>query len=305
MKRPNFFIVGAPKCGTTSLADWLRQHPQVFFSDPKEPLHFCSDIHPPVCATADAYEQLFDAACEKHRAVGEGSTLYFLSRIAVPRIVDYQPEARFIVMLRPPVDMALSLHGDLLFQLNENIADFETAWRAQEERRWGKRIPKQSAAPVLLQYGEVCRLGEQLERLFRTAAREQVHLIFLEDMKRSPAVVWRRVTRFLEIETEPLPDFTPSNPRKALRSRNLKQLLRMSRQLIERLGIRLPMGILPGVHRLNRKPGKKQEISAALHTEMVAYFEEDVRKLSQLTGRDLSHWVHLNRTMDTVADVLP
>ena len=44
-KIPNLFIVGAPKCGTTSLHYWLSQHPEIFMSDPKEPFYFCKDLH--------------------------------------------------------------------------------------------------------------------------------------------------------------------------------------------------------------------------------------------------------------------
>lgn len=291
MKRPNFFIVGAPKCGTTSLANWLRQHPQVFFSDPKEPFYFCPDITSSLWPTLDKYEQLFDGACERHRAVGEGSTSYLLSKIAVPRILAYEPEARFIVMLRSPLEMALSLHSELVFQLYEDITDFESAWRAQQQRRRGKRIPKHCRAPALLQYGNVCQLGEQLERLYREAQRDQVQVIFLEDMKTDPLRIWLKVTSFLEIEAQPLPDFAPSNLRKTFRSRSVSILLRLLPRLKRTIGLKGRTGLLRAAHRWNRRPAKKQEVSRSLRAEMVKYFEDDVLRLSRLTGRDLSHWL--------------
>ena len=113
MKKPNFFIIGAPKCGTTSLANWLAEHPRVFFSDTKEPHFFCTDGYTGV-KTLKQYEKLFEDAKPHHLAVGEGSTHYLFSKVAVPNILVYNPDARFIVCLRNPVDMAPSLHSERL-----------------------------------------------------------------------------------------------------------------------------------------------------------------------------------------------
>ena len=182
--RPDFFILGAPKCGTTSLAEWLKESPHVFVSTPKEPNFFAPDVIPSVYRTVEQYERLFDGATPAHRAIGEASTVYLQSAVAVPRILAYRPDARFIVMLRSPIEMAVSLHGQMLYSLNEDIASFEDAWDAQEARARGERIPDRCRSPVFLQYGEACRLGSHVERLFRTVDRESVEIVFLEDMRR-------------------------------------------------------------------------------------------------------------------------
>ena len=70
------------------------------------------------------------------------STTYLRSQVAVPGILNYTDSAKFIVCLRNPVDMAVSVHGQLLHTLYEDIEDFEEAWAAQEDRARGLRIPK-------------------------------------------------------------------------------------------------------------------------------------------------------------------
>lgn len=99
MKEPNFFIIGAPKCGTTSLAHWLAQHPEVFMSPVKEPHYFSTDFPLTSWRDPDDYHSLFEGADTHHKAVGEASVWYLRSREAVPQIEAHYPGARYIVML--------------------------------------------------------------------------------------------------------------------------------------------------------------------------------------------------------------
>ena len=68
-KKPSFFIIGAPKCGTTSLADWLRDHNNIFMSDPKEPHFFNTDSNHHSVFSLNQYQSLFDSVTEKHKAL--------------------------------------------------------------------------------------------------------------------------------------------------------------------------------------------------------------------------------------------
>jgi hypothetical protein len=139
--KPNFFIIGAPKSGTTSLANYLSAHPEVHFSDPKEPKYFHSDFHPEHRYALDegGYLGCFDPGeMSRCSAVGEGTVWYLYSEVAVSRILEFNPEARLIAMLRNPVDLAYSLHSQLLYGGHENLESFEEAWRAQEDRAQGR-----------------------------------------------------------------------------------------------------------------------------------------------------------------------
>ena len=110
MPIPNFFIVGAPKCGTTALCEYLKYHPNVFMSTPKEPHYFAEDFeryrH---VKTEDKYLALFGDCNDRHLMIGEASVFYLRSTRAVSLIRDFNPDAKIIVMLRNPVDMVYSL----------------------------------------------------------------------------------------------------------------------------------------------------------------------------------------------------
>jgi len=112
VKEPNFFIVGAAKAGTTSLWQYLRQHPDVFMPQTeltKEPTHF-SDLTPPWASQFrdwDAYLKLFEPVQEQ-RAIGEASVAYLFSSDAAERIHARYPGARIIIALRHPAERAYS-----------------------------------------------------------------------------------------------------------------------------------------------------------------------------------------------------
>ena len=91
----------------------------------------------------EQYLKLFDSAPPSTVAIGEGSTVYLASSNAVQRIIAFQPNAKFIVMLRNPVDLVVSSHMQEQSHLNENVESFETAWQLQDERCQGNMMPAQ------------------------------------------------------------------------------------------------------------------------------------------------------------------
>ena len=101
MRKPDFFIVGAPKCGTTALYEYLRPHPNVFMSTVKEPHFFAKDLGSyPHIKTDEEYAALFAGANEQHLRVGEASVYYLRSAVAIPNIREFNPDARLIAMFR-------------------------------------------------------------------------------------------------------------------------------------------------------------------------------------------------------------
>lgn len=179
-KRPNFFILGTPKCGTTSLASWLSTHSNIFMSTPKEPRYFNTDYAAPGRPRSlEKYEQLFAKATPKHKAVAEATTGYLRSEKAVAAILKYAPSACFIVCLRNPIEMVQSVHAQLVKMGTETEVKFERAWHLQEVRRLGGCIPWICHDKKVLMYGENCLLGQQMKRLFQHVSLEQVLVIFL------------------------------------------------------------------------------------------------------------------------------
>ena len=150
-RRPDFFIVGAPKSGTTALYEYLRQHPQVFMSDPKEPNYFGADVErrrtPRI--SLDEYLGYFAGAGDAKRA-GEASVRYLHSRTAAQEIAEFAPQGQAIIMLRDPVEMMHAMHGELVYIGAEDIPDFADALAAEDDRRVGRRIPPGANKPVAL-----------------------------------------------------------------------------------------------------------------------------------------------------------
>src|SRR6476620_1237476 len=121
LKKPNLFILGAPKCGTTSMAYYLSQHPEIFVSPYKEPHYFNLDSEYRFTFSEKQYLENFKNATSFHKYLVDASVWYLYSKVAVDEILKYNPESKFIVMLRNPVDMFYSLHQQLLFSGIENI----------------------------------------------------------------------------------------------------------------------------------------------------------------------------------------
>ena len=108
--KPNFFIIGAPKCGTTSLHNYLKSHSQITMSNPKEPHYFSEDINNGGIRNKEKYADCFSHGKRNAIAIGESSTLYLYSRVAVQNIYNYNKDVKFITMIRNPIEIARSFH---------------------------------------------------------------------------------------------------------------------------------------------------------------------------------------------------
>lgn len=302
MPKPDFFIVGAPKCGTTSLTHYLRRHPDVFIPPGKEFHHFGSDLTTTAPLEAhvrdrEQYLKLFRGAAEETR-VGEASVWYLYSRRAAREINEFNPEARAIVMLRNPVDMMHSLHRELLFTGDESIEDFERALAAEPDRREGRRIPEGNYFPQSLRYREAARYSEQLERYLETLGRDRVHVIFFERFRDETADVYRRTLRFLDVDPDFKPRFDRHNPESEPRSRWLRDVLRHPptpiRVTIEGLDHLFPnllhRWLRPLFRRLNSRPSERPPMDPDLRERLRAEFEPERRRLRDLLDRELPDW---------------
>src|ERR1700686_4114710 len=167
MRKPDFFMVGAPKCGTTALYRCLQAHPDIFVPERKEPHHFGTDLYSPTYVrNLDEYLSLFAGAEEKKR-VGEASVWYLYSKCAAAEIRAFHPHASVIMMLRNPVDMLYSLHSQHLYNGTEEIVDFADALSAEADRKKGRRLPEGVPAVERLFYREVAKYRDQVGRYLR------------------------------------------------------------------------------------------------------------------------------------------
>ena len=278
--RPNFFIIGAPKCGTTSLAAWLAEHPAICMSRPKEPKFFSTDL-PGGRPSVTDYAASFAHAEPGTVAIGEASPHYLRSAVAVPAILKFEPAARFIVCLRDPVDMIQSSHDQLLYNGEETFPDLEAAWRVDEGRQ----------LPVGGSYRELCALGQQVQALFAVAPRDRIHVVTLDEITARPEETYFGVLDFLGLERAPLASFPKLNASKSNRSPGLKRVLNQLGGLKRKLGLKTSFGLLDGVAKWNRVYRKREPVSPAFEAELREHFRPEVLLLQALLDRDLSAWL--------------
>ncbi|HZD26112.1 MAG TPA: sulfotransferase [Alphaproteobacteria bacterium] len=301
--RPNLFVVGAPKCGTTSLCDYLRQHPDIFISAPKEPLFFCTDqVHEEPWRVSDPlrYLELFEPGAGQSWR-GEGSVWYLTSEAAAQRIGEVSPDARIIIMLRNPVDMAASLHAQFVFSGNETIADFAEAYAAQEARALGRRMPRRAHAPAGLMYRDVGRYAAHVERYHRRFPPDQVKVLIFEEFVADLATGYRAVLEFLGVDPDIAPDFSIRNERHSVRSVALQRLLTKTPELWgtplrARHGGRQPLRehARLALLRYNTGGARTAGIDEDLRRRLHGDFADDIARLEDLLGRDLSLWARRN-----------
>jgi len=294
----DFFIMGPPRCGTTALSFYLSQHPEVCFAEPKEPWYFCKDLvtgYPDPCQSDEEYHQRFFGHYEPdvHTKSGEGSPTYLMSDCAASEIYTYNPGSRLIVMARNPVEIARSMHSAWYSRgpRHEDIEDFETAWRAQEDRAAGRRLPDGVIKPSILQYRKIASVGTQLESLLEKFPAEQVLVVWNEDLQKQTLVTYRKVARFLEIDEGFVPDFQVLEAnRKWVHSYWRRMYYGLCRFNAER-NIRLNLGILKALSSFGMKPVTRAPLPDAFLEELKAEFRPEVKKLSTLLHRDLTDWM--------------
>jgi hypothetical protein len=297
-RRPDFFLVGAPKSGTTALSEYLRAHPDVFVSRPKEPGFFCEDLPGlPRVASLDAYLRLFRGSSA--RATGEASALYLYSRVALKRLRRFEPRARILVMLRNPLELAHAFHAEMLYSQNEDEPDFGRAWDLQAERRAGRRLPPHCWEDALLQYAEIARLGAQLERLLALFPREQVHVILFDDFRRDTRRAYEETLAFLGVASDGRRDFPPVNEHKAVRRPWLARLtqrppahLSRAARLVKRAPGLEQVSFLGPLRRANLRRASRPPLPEPLRARLAREFAGDVALLSRLLERDLGGWLH-------------
>lgn len=227
-------IAGAMRCGTTSLNAYLRSHPQITVSRPKE-VHF--------------FDNQFDRGVDWYlthftptpatRAIGEATPDYLYSREAPRRIADTYPEIKLLVLLRDPADRAYSHYWHNRSVAKEDMS-FEDALAAEPERI--SADPQSRAAYSYLDRG---RYAEQLERYLQHFATGQILVETFEELQDEPAAVYLRACRFVGVDDT----FRPENL-----GEQINAYARYRSPALRRLTKPLPKRLRDAVARINRLP---------------------------------------------------
>jgi hypothetical protein len=292
---PDFFIVGAPKCGTTAMYGYLRQHPQIYMPFHKEPLYFGSDLTSRYGRMSEAaYVALFSSADPSQR-IGEASAWYLYSERAAAEIKAFSPAADIVIMLRNPVDVMHAQHSQLLFNQQEDLHDFSEALAAEADRREGRRIPSGAVRVENLFYRRMVRFAPQVERYFDVFGRDRVHVILYEDFRDQTELTYASLLAFLGVSTTFVADFAVANPNKRVRHRWLQRIVYQPPGPLRRV---IPtLRRFPIVHRVrdvvvgwNSVPAARAPMHPELRTSLIRELTPEIRDLGVLIGRDLLAW---------------
>ena len=309
LKFPDFFVVGAPRCGTTSLCRYLARNPQICFSRPKEPFYFSRQDHTPSATELkrDYLDTYFSHYEDSHRAVGEGSVSYLYSPGVIERINQLNPNARFIVLVRNPLSMLPSYHLRMQFLLQEDEPDFDTAWKLEASRLQGKNVPKQCLDSRLLLYSEAAKFSVQVKRLFAVAGRDRSHVIVFDDLKADPLAVYKQVLAFLQVDYDGQTEFEKRYASKMYRYRWLQRLFflpatRGSKTIgtLQRRNRKYNAdsskrpSLIKRITSWNKVPMQPAPLTSQMTETIRETLKEDVAHLSQLLNRDLSFWLDKN-----------
>src|SRR5260370_40203132 len=198
-RKPDFYIVGATRCGTTALYSYLRQHPDVFLPEHKEPHFFNTDMTSGgAIRNENEYLILFAAAQDK-KCIGEASVYYLSSKAAPRAIKNFSPPAKIIMMLRNPVEVMYALHAHHVAAWLDDVWDFETALSLEEDRKHCRRVPRGSQDPHKLFYRQTVNFADQLRNYRDVFGSERIQVIIYDDFKRDTAGEFRRTCSFLGI----------------------------------------------------------------------------------------------------------
>lgn len=314
MKLPNFFIVGAPKAGTTSLYAYLGQHAQIYMCPVKEPSYFASEMRPEnfsqelrprlarellalqeylrgnllerrfgglVSSWAD-YQRLFRNVTDEI-AIGEATPCYLWSPSAARNIARRIPHARIVINLRNPADRAFSQYLQMMTEglICRSFREQIEANLRCENKQFGPLWP-------LLEFGQYHR---QVERYLQEFPRAQIHISLYEDLQQAPARLMSELFSFLGVSQDFDADLSrrhhePRIPKFTLGAYYLKKW-----GLWLRLRNLAPGSLRRRVVPLMFRSRASLQMSAADRTFLRDYYRDDIKQLAALVGRDLSAWL--------------
>ncbi|HEY2722930.1 MAG TPA: sulfotransferase [Chitinophagaceae bacterium] len=294
MSKPNFFIVGAPKCGTTAMNDYLDQHPDIFMAK-KELHYFGKDLKTKMKISEAGYLEYFKGADQK--IIGDASVWYLFSRTAAREIKDFCPGAKILIMLRNPVDVIHSIHSQHLYDGNEDIEDFEKAIDLDDKRKSGLDLPDSLEFAELPSYKDTALFFEQVKRYIDIFGKSNVRIILYEDFKMNTRHVVGETLEFLGLDSHLPLDYKVINKNRRIKWFYLHRLIKKpstaSRKMFRAI---MPVkkfrhAIMLQLSKWNIKTGQRDEMSNARRDELKSNFSKDIEQLAALINRDLSAWL--------------
>jgi hypothetical protein len=286
-------MVGASKAGTTSLHEYLGQHPEIFMSRAKEPHYF---VHDQGENNWRYYLEVFKNAGDR-KIIGESSTGYLYSPESPKWIKAILGDVKIIVLLRNPAQRAFSLYAWMVREGYEDAPTFRDALEREPARfadagfYW--RCPQ---FPPNYYYYDSGLYFQQVRRYFETFGRENVRIYFFEDFIKEPKPVCRDVFSFLGVRTDFEPEISVHNegrfPASIARQYWLRNHAHRSKRL-QFIPSKMRQNLIQRWMGENIARGERQKPDPELLATLAGRFREDICRLQDLLNRDLSPWLKM------------
>ncbi|MEA3317752.1 MAG: sulfotransferase [Bacteroidota bacterium] len=304
LQYPNFLIIGAGKSGTTSVYNYLKQHPQVYMSPVKEPDFFAlegqeavkpeDDIeethnYPWAVFKLDDYKKLF-ANVKNEKAVGESSTMYLYKPDTHLRIKKYVPNVKMIAIFRDPVSRLYSRYLHLARENRLPSESFEDAF--DKDSVWWRR---DDLIPEGFFY-------KHLSKYFQTFKPEQFKILLFEDLRENTNKVIKELYQFLDIDDSFIPQTDIRYNESGFVKNKFKDKF-IGQQSFIRKGVekifpnfinklRNSTSMQKIVTKMRSKNLEKPKLSPEIRKRLInEIYKEDILKFQKLINRDLSKWL--------------
>jgi hypothetical protein len=293
---PNLFIVGAQKCGTTAVAEYMRSHPEIFVPLQKEPWFWGGDLERNFKKIDRTYYESMYEGAGASKYLLDASPLYIKSTSFIHEIQAEVDNPKIIVMLRNPIELVYSLFFQLKYNREENAKDFPAALSLQEDRKNNPVLTSEFLFPINAQYFEVGKNCQQVIKLIEVFGIKNVHIVLFDDLKENSAQEYKKILEFLE-----LPDVEPEsykivNPHKVSRTKSLNKLATSPPKWMGALSSiflskETRWKIRQYIKNKNTIYTTREKMTGASKKQLTQVFREEIESLSTLLDRDLSHWI--------------
>ena len=301
MKKPNLFIAGHPRSGTSSLHNYLNQHPEIFMTAIKEPNYFARDFHEESdnfhkkklylpYRTEKQYLRLYKR-WNNEKIAGEASWTNLYSRVAAKEIYDFNQQAKIIIMFREPVDFLYSYHSAARFALGEDCKELIEALAVENARKKGKCLSKRVIAPSWLYYSDFIKYAEHVNRFLYLFPINQIKIIVFESFINEIQNAYEDILKFLNVDSNFRPEFNIVNPNKKLKWPNLKKYTLDSPYFRKTLRLLFSDDRYAAMKKIYKDKmviyQPRPPLDKSLRKALMTKFKGDVEKISKLLQIDL------------------
>ena len=281
---PNFFIVGAPKSGTTNMSYYLMQHPQVFMPENLEPYYFArldipQNYKREIISDEKKYLNLFKNA-KNCKVVGESSPVYLYCPHSALEIKNRFPNSKLIISLRNPIEIAYSEYFSLKFMGFDQNRSFDELLDSSEEQLTRNEFHIDSLQ-------EAGFYSKHIKRFQKIFSKNQIKIIIFEEYVKNTVPTINSILSFLGIKESITFDVTPKGAYKVPRNFASQKLMnnstfRKAAKFVIPTVTRQKIGERFLVKESSRPPLKQNQ-----RKRLTQIYQDDVENLSEILGRNL------------------